>query len=61
LPIPLASDDAAAAQIVERLVRDAGFDPIMAGGLARAADFAMGTPAYGQHPNAAALKKLLGV
>ena len=61
LPIPLASDDAAAAQVAEQLVRDAGYEPVMAGGLARAADFAMGTPAYGAHPNAAALRKLLGV
>ncbi len=61
LPIPIASDDKATADVVARLVRDAGFEPVMAGGLVRAADFAMGTPAYGQHPNAATLRKLLGV
>lgn len=61
LPIPIASDDKAAADIVARLVRDAGFEPAMAGPLARAADFAMGTPGYGVHANAAILKKVLGV
>ena len=61
LPIPIASDDVAAADIVARLVRDAGFEPVMAGPLARAADFSMGTAGYGVHPNAAALKKVLGV
>lgn len=61
LPIPIASDDTSAADIVARLVRDAGFEPVMAGPLARAADFSMGTAGYGVHPNAAALKKVLGV
>jgi predicted dinucleotide-binding enzyme len=61
LPIPIASDDKAAADIVARLVRDAGFEPVMAGPLARAADFAMGTAGYGVHANADALKKVLGV
>lgn len=61
LPIPIASDDKAAADIVASLVRDAGFEPVMAGPLARAADFSMGTPGYGVHANAAALKKVLGV
>ena len=61
MPIPIASDDAEAAKIAARLVRDAGFDPVMAGPLARAADFSMGTPGYGQHANAAALRKVLGV
>lgn len=61
LPIPIASDDAAAAEIVARLVRDAGFEPVMAGPLARASDFAMGAPGYGVHANAAALRKVLGI
>ena len=61
LPIPIASDDKAAADIVARLVRDAGFEPVMAGALARAADFSMGTPGYGVHANGDALKKVLGI
>ncbi len=61
LPIPIASDDAEAAQVAARLVRDAGFEPVMAGGLKRAADFSMGAPGYGQHANAMVLRKVLGV
>ncbi len=61
LPIPIASDDKAAADVVARLVRDAGFEPVMAGALTKSGEFSMGNPGYGVHANAAALKKILGV
>jgi predicted dinucleotide-binding enzyme len=61
LPIPIASDDREAAAIAARLVRDAGFEPVMSGPLAKSAEFSMGTSGYGVHANAAALKKVLGV
>ena len=61
LPIPIASDDAAAAEVAARLVREAGFEPVMAGPLARSADFQMGTKGYGVHPNAAAMRQVLGL
>ncbi len=33
--IPLAGDDAEALRVAQRLVRDAGFDPVVVGGLAQ--------------------------
>ena len=44
--IPLASDDRAALEVAAGLVRDAGFDPVIVGGLDRAKDFDVGTPVY---------------
>lgn len=46
LAIPIAGDDTAAVDTVARLVRDAGFDPVIVGGLARAREFDAGTPVY---------------
>lgn len=44
--IPLASDDQGALEIAARLVRDAGFDPVILGPLARGKDVEPNTPAY---------------
>jgi len=44
--IPLASDDRDAMDLVAGLVRDAGFDPVIVGALARGKDFEPGTPVY---------------
>ena len=44
--IPLAGDDAAALDIAARLVRDAGFEPVVVGPLASARFFDPGTPVY---------------
>jgi 8-hydroxy-5-deazaflavin:NADPH oxidoreductase len=44
--IPLASDDADAMDLVAGLVREAGFDPVIAGPLARGKEFEPGTPVY---------------
>jgi hypothetical protein len=46
LGIPIAGDDQAAVEAVARLVQDAGFDPVIVGGLARAREFDAGTPVY---------------
>src|SRR6185437_2216821 len=47
LAIPIAGDDAHALQVAEQLVRDAGFDPVVTGGLASASKFQQrGGPAY---------------
>jgi predicted dinucleotide-binding enzyme len=59
--IPLAGDDAAALALAERLVRDAGFDPVVVGGLARARDFDVGTEVYTKLLTAAELRKALGL
>ena len=59
--IPLAGDDAAALEVAKRLVVDAGFEPVVVGGLAKAKDFDPGTPAFGKALTAAELRKTLGM
>lgn len=44
--IPLASDDPEALEVAAGLVRDAGFDPVVVGSLARGKEFEPDTPAY---------------
>jgi predicted dinucleotide-binding enzyme len=57
--IPLAGDDPEALRVAQRLVRDAGFDPVVVGGLARAKDFDPDTPVYVKLLTAAELRKAL--
>lgn len=59
LGIPIASDDQAAIAMTVRLVTDAGFDPVVVGGLARAREFDAGTPVYVKGLTAAQLKTAL--
>lgn len=59
LGIPIASDDQAAIDMTVRLVTDAGFDPVVVGGLARAKEFDAGTPVYVKGLTAAQLKAAL--
>ena len=59
LPIPIAGDDAEAVRIAAELVRDAGFEPVIAGGLAEARPFHRGAPGYGPSANAAELRQKL--
>ena len=59
--IPLAGDDAEALKIASALVRDAGFEPVIVGGLARARDFDVGTAVYTVVMSAAELRKALGL
>jgi predicted dinucleotide-binding enzyme len=44
--IPLASDDPDALEVAAGLVRDAGFDPVVVGSLARGKEFEPDTPPY---------------
>ena len=44
--VPLASDDKQALDVARQLVTDAGFDPVVVGGLGSAKRFDPGTPAY---------------
>lgn len=44
--IPLASDDQGALEVAARLVRDAGFDPVIVGPLARGKEFEPNTRVY---------------
>lgn len=59
--IPLAGDDAEALRVARRLVRDAGFDPVVVGGLASARKFDVGTPVYVKLLTAAELRQALNL
>jgi predicted dinucleotide-binding enzyme len=61
LGIPLAGDDANAVKTATQLVRDAGFEPVVAGALAKGRQFDPGTPAYNSGMRASALRRALGV
>jgi hypothetical protein len=59
--IPLAGDDGEALAVAERLVRDAGFDPVVVGPLSRAREFDVGTKVYTRLLTAPQLRKELGL
>lgn len=59
--IPLASDDAQALAVAQRLVRDAGFDPVVVGPLSRAKEFDVGSKVYTELLTAAQLRRALGL
>ena len=52
IAIPMAGDDQEAVKIASLLVRDAGFDPVVLGGLERSKLFEQGGPLYGQEISA---------
>jgi predicted dinucleotide-binding enzyme len=54
--IPLASDDSDALQVASGLVRDAGFDPVVVGALARGKAFEPETPPYNTGMSGAELR-----
>ena len=57
--IPLASDDRSALDIAAQLVRDAGFDPVIAGPLARGKEFEPDTPVYNTGMTGSEVRKAL--
>lgn len=59
--IPLAGDDPKALAVAERLVRDAGFAPVVVGDLSRAREFDVGTPVYVKLLTARQLRDALGL
>jgi predicted dinucleotide-binding enzyme len=59
--IPLAGDDKQALEVAERLVRDAGFEPVVVGPLASARKFDVGTPVYVKVLTAQELRKQLAL
>jgi predicted dinucleotide-binding enzyme len=59
--IPIAGDDERALGVATRLVRDAGFEPVVVGPLARAKLFDVGTPVYTQVLTARELRERLGM
>ena len=61
LGVPVAGDDDAARDLATRLVRDAGCEPVIVGGLAAATSFQAGVPGFRHHVNAAELRRVLGL
>lgn len=61
IAVPLAGDDAAALRAAERLVRDAGFEPVVVGGLTKAREFDVGSPVFGRVLTARELRQALGL
>jgi len=59
--IPIAGDDAQALAVATRLVKDAGFDPVVVGPLGRAKTFDVGSPVYTQLLTARELRARLGL
>lgn len=59
LGIPVAGDDKAAVDTVAQLVVDAGFEPVIVGGLSRAREFDAGTPVYVKGLTARQLREAL--
>lgn len=61
IAIPLAGDDAQALAVAQQLVTDAGFVPVVVGGLDRARDFDVGTRPYTHLLTAAQLREALAL
>jgi len=59
MAIPIAGDDKEALAVAQTLVRDAGFDPVLIGGLESAKIFAQGGPLYGQDITAQEMQERL--
>jgi predicted dinucleotide-binding enzyme len=61
IAVPLAADDRAALDVAQRLVRDAGFEPVIVGPLASAKKFDRGSAVYGQALTARELRQRLRI
>jgi len=59
--VPLAADDPDAMEIAAGLVRDAGFDPVLAGLLSRAREFDVGTSVYNTNMSGPEVRRALGL
>jgi 8-hydroxy-5-deazaflavin:NADPH oxidoreductase len=61
MAIPVAGDDRQAVAVAEGLVRDAGFEPVVVGGLDAARQFQMGAPNYGRDVTGPEARKAFGL
>jgi 8-hydroxy-5-deazaflavin:NADPH oxidoreductase len=57
--VPIAGDDAAAVATVSQLAEDAGLEPVVVGGLARAREFDRDTPVYVKGMSAREIREIL--
>ena len=60
IAIPIGGDDAQAIAVAERLVREAGFDPVVVGSLAQTRQFDLGGPLAKGQFTAAEMRKAMG-
>jgi len=61
IAVPIAGDRAEDRELVANLVRDAGFEPVIVGPLARAKEFDRGTPVWVTGMNAQQVREALGL
>jgi hypothetical protein len=61
LAMPIAGDDAGAVATAAALARDAGFDPVVVGGLERSIELDPGSPIYAKSMTAAQVRAALGL
>jgi hypothetical protein len=61
IAVAVAADDKEAMEVASRLVRDAGFEPVAVGPLARAREFQPGTPLFGRAMTAREMRQALGL
>ena len=61
LAIPLAADDPGALKVATGLVQDAGFEPVVVGGLARAKEFDYGSPIFGKAVTAREMRQIMNL
>jgi 8-hydroxy-5-deazaflavin:NADPH oxidoreductase len=61
IAVPIAGDRARDREVVAALVRDAGFEPVIVGPLARAKEFDRGTPVWVKGMNAEQVRAALGI
>ncbi|SEP43727.1 hypothetical protein SAMN04487843_119115 [Methylobacterium sp. ap11] len=61
MAVPIAGDDKQALAVAAALVRDAGFDPVVVGGLDAARKFQMGSPGFQRDATGPEARKAFGV
>ena len=61
MAVPIAGDDKQALAVAAALVRDAGFDPVVVGGLDAAKKFQMGSPGFQRDATGPEARKAFGV
>ncbi|MEE8629260.1 MULTISPECIES: NADPH-dependent F420 reductase [Methylobacterium] len=61
MAVPIAGDDTQALAVAAALVRDAGFDPVVVGGLDAAKKFQMGSPGFQRDATGPEARKAFGV
>ena len=61
MAVPIAGDDKQALDVAATLVRDAGFEPVVVGGLDAAKKFQMGSAGFGHDATGQEARKAFGI